>query len=85
MVNIDFIDLKMQNCVKCKVEFEVFSMKNGKPSNKCMECYEKECEMNYKNWVNYKVYKTKCKRKNTLLMISKRTFQELIVNNWLYM
>ncbi len=34
----------MYNCVKCKVQFEVFSMKNGKPSKKCGKCYEKECE-----------------------------------------
>lgn len=34
----------MQNCIKCKVEFQVFLMKNDKFSKKCVECYDKECE-----------------------------------------
>ena len=31
-------------CVKCKIEFESFLMKNGKPSKKCLKHYEMQQE-----------------------------------------
>jgi len=36
---------------------------------------------NYINGVTYEVYKTKCKRRNSLLMISKQKFQEITFDN----